>query len=41
MILTLPTFETFLWSINLKVKVSKVLFEGFLRVLLYSGVVAL
>ena len=41
MILTLPTNDTLQWSNNLKVKVSKVLFKGFLRVLLHSGVVAL
>ena len=41
MILTLPTFDTLQWSNNLKVKVSKVLFEGFPRVLLHSGMVAL
>ena len=40
MILTLPTNDTLQCS-NLKVKVSKVLFRGFLRVLLHSGVVAL
>ena len=41
MILTLTTFDTLHWSDNLKVKVSKVLFEGLLRVLLHSSVVAL
>ena len=41
MILTLPTNDTLQCSNNLKVKVSKVLFRGFLRVLLPSGMVAL